>query len=220
MEMNIYFSPYVVIIFGLACNIVGAILISLEAFGIKGFTEKLQNERTYGLQLAAISYVAMVNQFSVFILVNCLWVTALIIFADFSIQLAVLLFPVGYFLWRLLVKILGILSTTTYKLVPRYRTGEGCLKLAVVFFPLIIWVIIFGVIGLTHIAIQFGIDLPLRLIAERLLGKWFLSLLGYINNVLSKEHRTHLKVPSLLGAVLLIFGFIYQILGVILMILE
>ena len=102
--MDVYISPNILIVFGIACNIIGAVLVSLEAFGIKEFTQKLQEEREYGLRLTSISYVAMVNRFSVFILINCLWVIALIIFVDFSIPLAVILFPVGFFLWKFIVK--------------------------------------------------------------------------------------------------------------------
>jgi len=186
----------------------------LEAFGIKEFTEKLQDERTHGIRVVTISYVSLVNKFSVFMLVNCFWVIALVLLANFPTGLAVILFPFGFFLWRLTVKILELLSKSTRKLAPRYRQGEGWLKWTIVILPLLLWAIIYGAVGLIHIMVHFGVDLPLRFTAEKLLGKWLLNLFAYIKNMLDKEHRTRLKVHSLLGVVFLISGFIYQILGI------
>ena len=218
--MNIYIPPNFLIIFGLACNIIGAILISLEAFGIKEFIEKLYDKGTYEHRFVATSYVAIVNEFSVFVLVNCLWVIALVVFANFPVSLAALLFPVGFFLWKFIVKALKLLSNTIRRLAPKYRKGEGWLKWIAVFLPLLVWAFVFGIISLIHIVAHFGIDLPLRFLAEKVLGKWLLSLFEYIKNILDKSHRTYLKVPILLGAVFLIFGFAYQILGILLIMLE
>jgi len=217
--MNIYIPPNILIIVGLACNIAGAILVSLEAFGIKEFTEKLEDERTYGLRVASISYVAITNQFSVFVLVNIFWVIALIVFANFPISFALLLFPFGFFLWKFIVKLLELLNKTIYKFAPKYGKGEGCLKLAIVILPLSLWAVTYGAVAAIYMIVRFGMDLPLRVIAEKLLGRWLLSLFKYIKNKLDKEHRTRLKVPSLLGAALLIFGFIYQLLGITLIML-
>lgn len=218
--MNIYIPPNILIIFGLACTIIGAILISLEAFGIKEFIEKLHDESTYEHRLVATSYIAMVNKFSVFVLVNCLWVIALVVFANFPVSLAALLFPVGFLLWKFIVKTLELLSNTIRRLAPKYRKGEGWLKWIAVFLPLLVWAFVFGFVSLIHIVAHFGIDLPLRFLAEKVLGKWLLSLFEYIKNILDKSHRTHLKAPILFGAALLIFGFVYQLLGVILIMLE
>ncbi len=217
--MNIYVSPNILIIVGLACNILGAILISLEAFGIKEFIEKLHNESTYEHRLVATSYIAMVNEFSVFVLVNCLWVIALVVFANFPVSLAALLFPAGFFLWKFIVKTLELLSNTIRRLAPKYRKGEGWLKWIAVFLPLLVWAFVFGFVSLIHIVAHFGIDLPLRFLAEKVLSKWLLSLFEYIKNILDKSHRTHLKAPILFGAALLIFGFVYQLLGITLIML-
>ena len=94
-RMNIYISPNILIIFGLACNIIGAVLISLEAFGIKEFIEKLHDESTYEHRLVATSYIAMVNEFSVFVLVNCLWVIALVVFPTASKESVIFRTPSG-----------------------------------------------------------------------------------------------------------------------------
>ena len=39
--MNVYISPSILIIAGLVYNIIGALLISLDAFGIREFVDKL-----------------------------------------------------------------------------------------------------------------------------------------------------------------------------------
>ncbi len=220
--MSIYIPPNILIIFGLICNITGAILISLEAFGIKKFIEKLSDKSTYEHRIVAISYVAMINQFSVFVLVNIFWVVALILLVNLPVSLAALLFPFGFFFWRFVVKILGLLSKTIKtinKLVPKYRKGEGLLKWTVAILALIPWAMSYLAAELIHIVAHFGIDLPLRFLAENVLGKWLLRLFEYIKNVLDKPHRTYLKAPILLGATFLVFGFIYQIVGIILIML-
>ncbi|NQE06822.1 hypothetical protein C5S32_13200 [ANME-1 cluster archaeon GoMg1] len=202
--MTIHITPNLLIIVGLVYNIIGAVLISLEAFGIREFIEKTHDTSTHEHRFVYISYVAMINQFSVFVLVNCCWVVGLIVLATFPVSFTSLLFPVGFFVWKFIVKILEIMRNSIQRFAPKYRKGEGCLKLIIVFPFLMLLAVIFGIVSLLHIGMQFGIDLPLRFFAEKVIGKGLLSLFEYVKEILDKSRRTYLKAPSLLGAALLV----------------
>lgn len=220
MLSNIHISPNILIIVGLVCNIIGAVLISLEAFGIKGFIEKLHDTSTHEHRFVFISYVAMINQFSVFVLVNCFWVVGLVVLAKLPVKFASLLFPVGFFVWKFIVKTLEVVRNGIQRIAPRYKKDEGCLKLIIVLPFLMLWAVVFGIVSLLHIVVRFGIDLPPRFFAEKVIGKGLLSLFEYVKAILDKSRRTYLKAPALLGAAFLILGFIYQILGIVFIMLE
>ena len=218
--MNIHISPSLLIIIGLSYNIIGAVLISLESFGIKEFVEKLRDKSTHEHIFVSIRYVAMINQFSVFVLINFFWVIGWVVLAKSSVSFAIILFPAGFFVWKFIVKILELLRNSIQKLAPRYRKGEGYLKLIIVFPFLIIWAVVFGIISLLHIVAQFGIDLPLRILGEKVIGRALLRLFEHVKKVLDKSPQTFLKAPILLGAAFLILGFIYQIIGTLLIMVR
>ena len=218
--MNVSISPSVLIVAGLVCNIIGALLISLEAFGIRGFIEKVHDTSTGEHRFVSLSYVAMINNFSVFILANCGWAVVLLVVANIPVTFAALLFPLGFFVWKLLVNILQVSYNVVQRCAPKYREGEGCLKLIIVLPFLLLWVVVFALIGLLHIGVRFGVDLPLRFLGEKAIGKALLAVFEHVKRILETSDQTYLKAPMLLGAAFLVAGFAYQILGTVLIILE
>ncbi len=217
---RLHLSPSILIIAGLVYNIIGALIISWDAFGIREFAEKLHDRSTGEYRSVSLSYVAMINQFSVFILSNCCWALILVLVANTSVSFAALLFPLGFFAWKLLVRTLGLSRRAVQRLAPKYREGQGCAKLIVIFPLLILWVVAFSAVSLLHIAVEFSIDLPLRFLGEKAIGKALLKLFEHIKWTLDRSDRTYLKAPILLGGAFLIDGFVYQILGAVLILLE
>jgi hypothetical protein len=208
------FLPVIVMIVGLILNLTGAILISLAAFGIGEFINNINEQKDSGFQTAKVSYTATINTFFIFMLVNFTCCLFIVLFTRLPVEIVVLLFPFGFFAWKLSVIVLGITSSLIRRIAPPHKPGRNILVLLLSLFVALGWALLYGFAEILHIAAQF-LDLPIRYIAEKIIGRFIFRLFISVDATMRKGHRTGLKVTSLLGAVFLIMGFLYQIVGLI-----
>jgi hypothetical protein len=114
-------------VWGLLFTIVGALMLSIEAFGASDFLARLSSIDAIQRRRAESHYVSAVNRAGVFIMVNALWTVALIAWAPVPLGIALALAPFGYFVWRLLVTIGNGAHRLSARAAPRprYHNREG-----------------------------------------------------------------------------------------------
>jgi hypothetical protein len=65
-------------------------------------------------------------------------------------------------------------------------------------------------------AIEFGIDMPFRRTSEYIVGPWLRRRLERVSRYAERESNAGFKAPAFFGGLLVIFGFLYQLLATVL----
>lgn len=215
-------SPIVLIIFGLVLNLLGAILISIEAFGASEFIASMKSDDIITSKKTEIGFTASINNIFVFVLTWIICFIALrLLVLEFNIVLDFIIAPLGYVVWHLLIKLANwfytfIASFSPRKILPKEKTF--LLKM-IDFILLPFWVIILLVAVIIRLTIQYGLDLPLRFVSEKVIRVGIVRLFHKIANTEKEMQKWHFRKPVFVGALLLIGGFIYQIIGTILILI-
>jgi len=128
-----------------------------------------------------------------------------------------LISPLVYFFWRLLIKITELLSKLTRKLhPPKMLSKKGCILIILSSLWVLPWAIIFGITSLIHIFLKFIVDLPFRFLSEKLIKRVLLKVLHKIASTENEMRKWYFKKQVYIGFLFLIFGFFIQIVAFIL----
>jgi len=127
-----------------------------------------------------------------------------------------------YFGWRLLDYIAERLTDLVKKLGPKnyiknqkgFLLGFGCLAQLLHW---TIWVIPFLVVFIFSLIIRFGLDLPLTYLSEKAVVPIIKQMYELSAKVVAEEEKWKLKSTALIGSIFLIFGFLYQFIGTLLL---
>lgn len=203
-------------------NLIGALLISIEAMGATKFLQAVKSDEKIACRMAQLGFVSAINTISIFVLV---WIVSFVILwlleRKFDIVFDLVAAPFGFAVWRLAIKIADWLARFTKLLAPPKNLHQrGCLLLILSLFWGLAWAVVFGIASLIYMVIRFAIDLPLRFLGEKVIGAMVMRLFERIDQTVSEMQRWYFKKPVFIGALLLIGGFIYQIIGTVLIILT
>jgi len=215
-------SPSWLVVFGLGLNFVGALLISIEAVGATEFVKALKSERKIEKRLANTSFISTINTTFIFILVWIITFSLLLAFVSkLSVVEDLLIAPLGFFLWKLSIKFTKFIEyLVKFVAPPRSFCEKGfvCLLISLVWG--LLWAILFLFVSLIVILVRYGIDLPLRFFSEKVIGFLVMLILKKVDETVRDMKHWYFKGPVFVGVVFLLGGFLYQIIGTILLILE
>lgn len=215
-------APALVVLIGLCMDLTGAILMGLEAFGATEYLQNLDEEKKKGWMMTKTRFAAFVNQVFVYVLFSALsFLVLLTIFWHFYgqwlIVYSMLLCLVTYFVWQGSAKIAETAAKFTAKLSPGKNKRTNVLLQLV---WALSWALLHFVVSIFAMLIRFGADLPLRFLSEKIVAPAIERGFNIINNAIKKNSNAHFKPYAVLGAVLLIFGFLFQIVGTLLVLIR
>jgi len=215
-------SPSWLVVFGLGLNFVGALLISIEAIGATKFIRAIEQEEEIGKRLAHTSFISTINKTFVFVSV---WiVTFLLLWAfvdEFSVVEDSLIAPLGFVFWKLSIKGTELVQSLVKSVAPpRGLCEKGGFFLLIALVWGLAWGALFLVVSITAIFVRFGIDLPLRFFSEKVVGFCVMRILRNVDQTVRDMQRWYFKRTVFTGVIFLLGGFLYQIIGTILVILE
>jgi len=214
-------SPNWLVLIGLILNFTGALLISIEAIGATEFLQAINGNKKNS-RFAKIDFTSSINTTFVFVLMWILTFLILLVCVDkFGVVEDLLIAPLGFFFWKLSIKGMDFIQTVLKSFAPpRSLSEKGIILLLVALIWGLVWGIIFLIISLIAIFIQFGIDLPLRFFSEKIIGSYVMRILKKIDRTVQNMQRWYFKKTVFVGAIFLLGGFLYQIIGIALIILR
>jgi len=124
----------------------------------------------------------------------------------------------------LIIWFFDILVRIVQKLAPHRRQANGekrPLRILGCLLRLMhwsIWVLPFSAIYLLSMIVKFGLDLPLRFLSEKIAVPVVKRLLERVDRIVTKEKFWRVRRISLIGTAFLVFGFLYQFIGTLLLI--
>ena len=207
------------VLFGTALGMIGSILLSIDALGAQDFLASLDKEKDKPFQMTHIGFLAIINNIFVYLAVSVFGFFVLLILSRINIVLSFFLAPFIYFVWNGVIFLSDKVVKLIQKLGPRkLKVGEksSCLLLIAQLIHWLIWAVPFALVSIIGMIIKFGLDIPLRFISEQLavpFVKWFYEA---SSKLVTEDKKWHLKRTVLVGTLFLLFGFIYQFIGVIL----
>ncbi len=139
-----------------------------------------------------------------------------------NLVLSLIIAPFVYFGWRLLIYIAERLVQTVKKFSPRnyIKNRQGCslgLGCAVQLLHWAIWVLPFAVVSLLALIVRFGLDLPLTYVSEKAMVPIVAQIYGLSAKVAAEEEKWKLKSTALIGSIFILFGFVYQLIGTLML---
>ena len=100
-----------------------------------------------------------------------------------------------------------------------YKEGEGCFKCLIFLGIFPFWFIYHGIPRIIYILLNNGIDVIFALIGEKLIAKQVIKIFKFFHRKTSYASYSKFNPPVYKGLVLIMVGFIYQALGIILSII-
>ena len=212
-------DPNLLVLFGTALGMIGSLLLSIDALGAQDFLASMDAEKEKPFQMTYVGFLAIINNIFVYLAVSIFGFLVLLILSRNNIVLSLLFAPFIYFAWKGVIYVSDQVVHLFRKLAPRtLEMGKksSCLFVIIRLIHAIIWIIPFALVSIIGMIIRFGLDLPLRFISERLavpFVKWFYEASA---RLVTQDKKWHLKRTVIIGTLFLLFGFIYQFIGVIL----
>lgn len=204
------------LIIGLIFQLIGALLVSVEAFGIEEYLKFRNDGVVHHQRWAELSLNATLNNTSVFVFINSLWFVILLFFLKLPLKISISLFLLGYYVWKLIIyiskKLISLIDIISFTL----PENPGCLLLLVSAPYYLAWFILYSSINIIVLAIEFGLDIPVRYFSEKIISRSVLFIFTKIYELLKKMKNDAFKKPIYIGVLFIILGFIYQFLGTIL----
>lgn len=211
-------DPNFLSLFGAMLGISGSILLSIDALGAPEFLAAREAEMDRGFQMTALGFTATVNQIFVYLLFSVISAVVLLLISRANL-VSLVVAPFVYYVWRIVVRLAEYLQDAIAKLGPKSDNGNtGCLSVLTRLIIAFMWAACYLIASLFYIGVGFLLDLPLRLISERFIKPRVEALYEFLAEKAQNEQRWHLKRNSLIGTILILFGFFYQFLGTLLQI--
>ncbi len=209
------------VLFGTVLGMIGSIFLSIDALGAQDFLASLDKEKDKPFQTTQIGFFAIINNIFVYLVISAFGFFVLLMLSQINIVLSLLLAPFVYFAWSGIIYLSEKVVNLVGKLGPRkLRKDEksSCLFLIVQLVHGLIWAIPFALVSIIALIIKFGLDIPLRMVSEKLVAPFVKRLYQASAKLVAEDIKWHLKRMVLIGTLFLLFGFIYQFIGVILVI--
>jgi hypothetical protein len=215
-------DPNLLTLFGSVLGIIGSLILGVDALGAPDFLAALKAQKEKGIQMAHIGFLALVNRTFIYLFISVIGFIIVLILSQGKIVVSLIVAPFIYFGWRLLDYIAERLTNLVKKLGPKnyienqkgFLLGLGCLAQLLHW---VIWAIPFLVVFIFSIIIRFGLDLPLTYLSEKAVVPIIKQMYELSAKVVAEEERWKLKSTALIGSVFLIFGFLYQFIGTLLL---
>jgi hypothetical protein len=209
------------VLFGTFLGIIGSVLLSIDALGANEFLRSIEKEKTQRFQMTYVGFLATINEIFVYLTVSLIGLIALLLITKYNLVISLLIAPIIFFVWKGIIFLSDKFVEFIRKTGPKRINPNdkiSCFKMIILFFHAIIWVTPFLIISMIGIIIRFGLDLPLRFLSEHIAVPFVRRLYEYSAKLISEDQKWNLKRTVLIGTLFLLFGFIYQSIGVILMI--
>lgn len=204
------------LIFGLILQLIGGFLLSIEALGIKEYIEYRNDGNDVHYRRANLWLDATFNNISVFLFVNILWLLILLYIFKLPLKASLLLFLIGYSIYKLIIYLLEQLTRLIDKLSLKLPDKAGCIITIILSLYNIVVALVYGAIMFIKIIIKFVLDIPIRYFSEKVISRCILYIFIKIYNLLQETKSDVFKKPIFIGALFIILGFIYQLLGTLL----
>jgi hypothetical protein len=219
---------------GLILSLIGAILISVDAFGLADFLETLEykekdvnydeNEELYCYNqekiakrnMTQIFYIYFINTTCKYLLFNSIVTCILYFIFKLSFYYCLLLYFIWYPIWKLILFILEKIIQKFSNPPVKYKEGDGCLLCALTIILTPIWIVYYGIPFLMLNILKYGIDIIFYLLGEKVFAKWIISLLKYLYSKISYGSYNKFNINAYRGFILILIGFIYQVFGIVL----
>jgi hypothetical protein len=197
-------------------DIAGVAHLAVDALGPSDFRRALDSKDTFEVHAVNSNFTAEISSLTV-CLVVCLFGLArgLVLLPASLAGLALLLAPVAYPAWRVSAWLAEMLQRFVQSMSPGNlpvwaRARIGCVLGFVLFVP---WFVVLAIAFCIHIAIRFGLDLPPRWLAERVIIPPVLSVFRRLAELEETDRRWGFRRLAFRGLVLLVLGFAYQVAG-------
>ncbi|MBU3103068.1 hypothetical protein [Clostridium gasigenes] len=214
--INFLNDSNILLVLGLILQLIGGILVSLEAFGIKEYMDYIESDNESNKRHALLELNWIFNNIAVFLFVNLIWFTTLALIFKLPIKVCFILYLFGYFIWKILIVFSKKASSIIYNLIPKYNKDKSIImQLQNVIISLSL-LIIFAAVSLLSMFIEFGLDIPFRYISEKYISKGILYIFKKTYKIITNMKHSMLKKPIIIGILFVLLGFIYQFLGTIL----
>ncbi len=215
-------DPNLLTLFGSVLGIIGSLILGIDALGAPDFLAALKAQKEKGIQMAHIGFLALVNRTFIYLFISVIGFIVVLILLQGKIVISLIVAPFIYFGWRLLDYIAERLTHLVKRLGPKnyienrkgFLLGLGCL---VQLLHWAIWAVPFLVVFIFSIIIRFGLDLPLTYLSEKAVVPIIKQMYELSAKVVAEEERWKLKSTALIGSVFLVFGFLYQFIGTLLL---
>jgi hypothetical protein len=208
---------------GQVLNLLGGLLLTIDAIGAAAFIDKVDNESdALNARMAKLGYTASINSIFVYVIVCFLGLVVLaLMLPKPNIVLAFLFAPFTYFVWKSAVYLGKVTRQLINLLSPaRLPKPQGFFARSIHSIIVIPWVFLYLAAFAVVTCIEFGIDLPVRFFSEKVVGAMLLRVLRSTARVQQAEERFHFRRNAFGGLMLLIAGFGYQALATVLQILA
>lgn len=209
-------GPSAIIGIGLTLSLVGSALLAADALAPREFLEKLDQSDIPGqARLANTGFVSEINTVFVFLFVAMGGVIGLAIW--YPLGTALIIGPLVFPLWKLLIRIAEYVERLLDGLAPRRakgltRTRPGGLIYCI---WLILWWALRIPVFVASVLIEYGIDLPFRALSEYVVRPIVLESLRKLAEIQDREAHWGFRVLAFRGLLLLVVGFLYQLIGVV-----
>lgn len=202
---------------GLILNFIGSIVLSVEALGASAFFSKYKDIPNRRKDLEETHFYGSLNNFFVFLVITLISSLVLLIFNyHFNVVLNIIVSPLVFVTWKILVLLSRNLKSILYKIMPsRKLSQKGCFSLIVYSLITVPWCSVYLIASILNMLIKYGIDLTFRFIAEKIILKYLYKV--FFKLYLWEENSIKgLKKHLIIGFVLFSIGFCLQFIAIIL----
>lgn len=151
-------SPNWLILIGLCLNIIGAFLISIEAIGASEFIRSLNSDNKITAKFTEVGFISTINTTSIFVLIWIITFLILWLFEQrFNVVFDLIISPLGFFAWRLAIKVTDWLTSIIKLFAPPKKLYEkGLFFLIISLIWGSAWAFIFAILSLIAICSRFS----------------------------------------------------------------
>lgn len=203
------------LILGLVFQLIGGILVSIEALGIKEYLEYRDDGVEHHKRCAELSLNATLNNVSVFLSVNIVWYIIIRYIFNLPLKISLSIVLAGYFIWKFTIKISKLLVNFIQKLSFKMPSKAGLIVATLGFIYTLGWAILFFIAKILSMLIEFGLDIPFRYFSEKIVSKLVLYMFIKTYKILESMKNEVFKKPIFIGVLFIVLGFIYQFAGTI-----
>ena len=204
----------ILLLFGLFLNILGAILLGIDTLGAKDFLSSLNiaNKKIF----AQTKFKATLNgTFSFFVFTIITLIVLLITLPENTNVFCLTIAPISYPISKLIIFLVGeVYVFTKINLHPKNQKTIIVILQWFIYFPwfVLIWVV--------YVLFDILLKLLLYLISEKFVEPLVLKCYYYAEKIADEEKKWKFKSISFYGILLLLSGFIYQFIGIVMDIIK
>ncbi len=212
--LNLKINPVLLLTWGLSFELLGAVLIAVDAAGVKEFLSKYRSDIIYEKRKADLGITAFINRSIAIIIFGTVFgvvTTAL----GLDLVLALLLAPFGFVVHRLISRILERIHSLVLSHSPKLQGGCFLMPLSILIWFL--WLIAVVLTFVIYVVFDLGFVIVIYRLSEKYLKPLAIKIFDYFNEKYIKKAETwYIKTYIIIGILLIFFGFLYQIVGTIL----